>query len=76
MKRGRSGHLIRTIILLVAVVVAFIVVSAAIRYNRKSGLFDAHKQKPQEHAPVSKTAKPGGSDPNLPTSTVHPASRP
>ena len=36
----------RTIILLVAVVAAFILVSAAIRYNRSAGLFDAHQQKP------------------------------
>lgn len=44
MRHGRSGHLFRTIILVVAVVVAFIVVSAVIRYNRKAGLFDSHKQ--------------------------------
>lgn len=59
MKHGRSGHLIRTIILLVAVVVAFIVVSAAIRYNRKSGLFDSHKRQPArtELPPASKIEK-------------------
>ena len=61
MKRGRSGHLIRIIILLVAVVVSFIVVSAAIRYNRKSGLFDSDKHEPaKQEAPASKTVRPAG----------------
>ncbi len=59
MKHGRSGHLIRTIILLVAVVAAFIAVSAAIRYNRSAGLFDAHKKNPEKHAPTLKTGKQG-----------------
>lgn len=57
MKHGRSRRLIRTIALLVAVVVTFIVVSAAIRYNRKSGLFDTHKKYPEKHIPVSRTEK-------------------
>ena len=62
MKHGRSGHLVRTIILLVAVVLGFIVVSAAIRYNRGSGLFDAHQHKPgnEEPTPALKVAKPKG----------------
>lgn len=57
MKHGRSRHLIRTIIVLVAVVVTFIVVSAAIRYNRKSGLFDHHRKHPEKHALGPKTGK-------------------
>jgi len=55
LNRGRSGQLGRAIILLVAVAAAFIVVSAAIRYNRKSGLFDSHRQRP------AKAEKPLGS---------------
>lgn len=70
MKHGRTGHLIRTVILLVAAVAAFIVVSAAIRYNRKSGLFDAHEKRPEKHAP--KMEKQGGSQPGQPTSAVNP----
>ena len=57
MKHGRSRHLVRTIILLVAVVVAFIVVSAAIRYNRKSGLFDPRKKDTEQNTPVSHMEK-------------------
>ena len=76
MKHGRSGHLIRTVILLVAVVAAFIVVSAAIRYSRKSGLFDAHEKTPEKHAPFSKTGKQGRADQTLRSSTVNPNSRP
>ena len=62
MTRGRSGHLVRTIILLAAVVAAFIVVSAAIRYNRKSGLFDSHKHGPAKAGqPLGvKMEKPAG----------------
>ena len=64
MKHGRSRHLIRTIVLLAAIVAAFILVSAAIRYNRKSGLFDRHKKYPEKHSPVSRTEKPSSLTPH------------
>lgn len=62
MKHGRSGYLVRTIIVLVAVVLGFIVASAAIRYNRNSGLFDSHHHKPasKEQSPALKTEKTKG----------------
>lgn len=44
MGHGRSGHLIRTILLVAAVVAAFILASAAIRYNRSAGWFDSMEQ--------------------------------
>ena len=55
MTTGRSKHLIRSVILVAVVVLAFILLSAFIRYNRRAGLFDAHKPKPAkiEHPPRS-----------------------
>lgn len=52
MKYGRAGHLLRAIILLAAVVMAFIIASAAIRYNHQAGLFDARPPKPAKEGPL------------------------
>jgi len=62
LKHGRSGHLVRIIILLVAVALGFIVASAAIRYNRSSGLFDSHHHNPanKDQTPASRVEKPKG----------------
>ncbi len=46
MRHGRSRHLIRAIILVAAVVLACILASAVIRYNRSAGWFDADEQRP------------------------------
>ncbi len=55
MTYGRAGHLVRTILLLAAVVMAFIIASAAIRYNHQAGLFDAHPSKPASGGPPPKS---------------------
>jgi len=61
LRHGRSRHLIRAIILVAAVVLACILASAVIRYNRSAGWVDAHEQKPskEERPPLLKLGKPG-----------------
>ncbi len=44
MRHGRARYLIRTLILLAVAVAAFIMASAALRYNRAAGWFDAPQQ--------------------------------
>lgn len=44
MRHGRARYLTRTLILLAVAIAAFIIASAARRYNRAAGWFDTPQQ--------------------------------
>ena len=44
MRHGRARYLVRILILLAVAVATFIIASAALRYNRGAGWFDAPRQ--------------------------------